>query len=223
MINWNYSRSLLYTLAEPTYHTGLRATYPMTTTLDASANWLNGRNTNVLPPSGMRSFAGAVSWWPASNLETVATYAGGLERVPYGPASSPQAYRHEVSTYAVYKPRSWLNWAATLDYGTQPQSGRAQWWGIGGYMRCRFLPWLAGDALRGERYADPLQGFTTMFRQHLAEATVTMEATTHVGAVALRGQLEYRRDNSDLRRFPSSPHGLTHQDTSTQVGLTAAF
>jgi len=37
--NWNYSRSLLYTLAEPTYHTGLRATYPLADSFALTGYW----------------------------------------------------------------------------------------------------------------------------------------------------------------------------------------
>jgi hypothetical protein len=92
---------------------------------------------------------------------------------------------------------------------------------VGGYARCRELPWLS-TSMRGEHYADP-DGFTTGARQRVAELTVTVEATTRMGPVALVGRLEYRRDQSDAHVFEAAGSRLlTHQDTST-LGLIAAF
>jgi putative OmpL-like beta-barrel porin-2 len=59
--NWNYGRSLLFSWAEPTLHTGLRATCLLTPRLAASAFWVNGWNSVVVDGNGMRTFAGAVT------------------------------------------------------------------------------------------------------------------------------------------------------------------
>lgn len=218
--NWNYSRSLLFTLAEPTYHTGLRATARATRELAFSAFWLNGWNTNVFGGNGMRSFAVAATWsGPTFDVELV--YAGGLERAPTRLSDPTLALRHELDASIVYELRSWLSFAATTDYALDASSGGVSWWGIGGYARWRPLPWLAA-VLRGEHFADP-QGFTTGTPQRIAEATVTAEASTHVGPVRITGRLEYRRDQSDEPVFrTAAPRTLTHQDSST-LGLMTAF
>ncbi len=58
--NWNDSRSLLYLLAEPSYHTGLRLTYALRDNLAVSLFWVNGWDTNVLDGNGMRGLGAAV-------------------------------------------------------------------------------------------------------------------------------------------------------------------
>jgi hypothetical protein len=218
--NWNYSRGLLFTLAEPTYHTGVRATAPVTDELALSAFWLNGWNTNILSGNGMRSFAAAATW-ETRNVDVVLVYAGGLERAPTRLSDPTLTFRHELDASMIYALRSWLSFAATADYGLDASSGGVSWWGVGGYARCRILPWLAG-VVRGEHFADP-EGFTTATAQRVAEGTVTAEASTHVGPVRVIGRLEYRRDQSDEPVFrAAAQRTLTHQDTST-LGLMAAF
>jgi hypothetical protein len=218
--NWNYSRSLLFTVGEPTYHTGVRVTTRATDELALSAFWLNGWNTNVLDGNGMRSFALAATW-EDRKTDVVLVYAGGLEHPPTHLSSPSLAFRNELDGSVVYALRRWLSFAATADYGLDTSSGGVTWWGVGGYARWGLLPWLAGVA-RGEHYADP-QGFTTGTAQRVAEGTVTAEASTHVGPVKLIGRLEYRRDQSDEPLFrAAAQRTLTHQDTST-LGLMAAF
>jgi hypothetical protein len=219
--NWNYSRSLLYTFAEPTYHTGLRATYDLARDLAVSAFWLNGWNTNVAEGNGMRSFAVAATWDADASTQVVVDYAGGLERAPTQLSDPRLSYRHELDVYAVTFVRTWLSFAATVDYGHDARDDGASWWGVGGYMRCRFLPWLAG-VVRAEHLHDA-DGFTTGTAQRLAEATLTAEATTQAGPVKLIGRLEYRRDQSDEPIFQGAgARPFTHQDTST-LGVMALF
>ena len=218
--NWNYSRSLLFTEAEPTYHTGVRATVPFTDEIAASAFWLNGWNTNILGGNGMRSFAAAVSW-KNDRVDASLVYAAGLERAPTQLANPTLEFRHIFDGSVVYELRDWLSFAATADYGLDASSGGVSWWGVGGYARVRILSWLAW-VVRGEHYADP-QGFTTGAAQRLAEGTTTLEGTTKVGPLKLIGRLEYRRDQSDEPVFQASgPRMLTHQDTSA-LGLIAMF
>ena len=56
--------------------------------------------------------------------------------------------------------------------------------------------------------------------QRLAEATLTLEITKHVGRVTLVGRAEVRRDQSDVRAFRTTSQAQTHQDTGT-VALAA--
>jgi hypothetical protein len=219
--NWNYSRSLLYTWAEPTSHTGLRVTVPASDTFAVSVFWLNGWDTNVLGGNGMRSFAAAASWHPATGLDLFATYSAGLERALQQLADPRLAFRHVFDGVAMYSPIRQLSIAATADYGLDAAGGGVSWWGIGGYLHYRALPWLAGT-LRGEHYADP-DGFTTGTPQRLAGLTTTIEVKGEVSDVTLIGRLEYRRDQSDVPVFEtSSPPRATHQDT-LGLALMAAF
>jgi hypothetical protein len=217
--NWNYSRGLLFTLAEPTYHTGIRATAAMTDQLALSAFWLNGWNTNALGGNGMRAGAVAASWRSPNDWDAGIVYASGLERAQSRLWDETLSFRHELDLYAVHTLTAQLSLAATMDYGIDGGQRSGSWWGIGGYARWRPLEWLAVNA-RGEHFADP-DGFMTGVAQRLVEATLTLEVTKHIGRVTLVGRAEVRRDQSDVRVFRAAGgQGQTHQDTGT-VALAA--
>ena len=80
--NWNYSRSLIFTFAEPTLHTGVRLTVVPTPTLGVSLYWINGWNSNFLDGSDLRSWAAAATWRPREGLEIALVYIGGYEHPP---------------------------------------------------------------------------------------------------------------------------------------------
>jgi hypothetical protein len=219
--NWNYSRSLLFTLAEPTYHMGVRATHHVTDSLAISAFWLNGWNSNIVAGNGMRSFAAAVTWKAAPGLEVVVDYAGGMERAPTALSDPRLAFREELDAYAVYALRPWLSFAATTDYAVDASRGGVSWWGVGGYARASVRSWLAA-ALRAEHLEDP-RGFITPAAQRMAEATATLEATARVCAIRWIGRLEFRRDQSDRPIFQAAGgKAASHQDTAT-LGVMAVF
>ncbi len=218
--NWSYSRSLLYLLAEPSFHTGLRATYRTSDQVAISAYWVNGWDANVLDGNGLRAGAAAATWNPNARLEVVVDYMGGLERAPTRLADPTLSFRHELDGYATYDLTDRASFACTADYGHDAAGGGAQWWGVGGYLRYRMVDWLAG-AVRGEHYEDP-DGFTSGARQRLAELTSTLEARDRLGPLLLIGRLEYRRDQSDRRVFEASaPRPSLHQDTLSMSLLTS--
>jgi hypothetical protein len=221
MGNWNYSRSLLYLLAEPSYHAGLRVTYPASETLGVSLFWVNGWDANVLDGNGMRALAAAVTWDPTPGLELVADYMGGLERAPTRLSDPTLTFRNEVDAYARYELTKRVAFACTSDYGRDAANGGVSWAGVGGYLRVGMLPWLAGS-VRAEHYADG-DGFTSGTRQELAEMTATMEVKGEVDAVKWVGRLELRRDQSDAAVFSAGARELVaHQDT-LGASLAAAF
>jgi hypothetical protein len=219
--NWNYSRSLLFTLAEPTYHMGARATYPVSAALAFSIFWLNGWNTNAIDGNGMRSFAGAATVKPTDHLELALVYAGGLERAPTQLGNPTLGFRNEFDGYLQYDLTDALKFAATADYGVEASGGGVSYWGVGGYVQYGPLPWLGG-ALRGEYFDDP-DGFTTGTPQRLDEATFTLQTTTRVGEASVIGRVEFRRDQSDRAVFPVRDEPPSpHQNTLT-LGTTATF
>jgi hypothetical protein len=219
--NWNYSRSFLYLLAEPSYHAGLRATYRPTETVALSAYWVNGWDANVLDGNGMRAFAAAVTWNPSPRVEAVADYMGGLERAPAHLADPTLNYRHELDAYVTYELTSRVSFACTADYGHDAAAGGVGFWGIGGYIRYRAVDWLAG-AVRGEHYEDP-DGFTSGAKERLAEITATVEARDRLGPLLLIGRLEYRRDQSDARVFETSTPRLSLQQDTLSLSLLTAL
>ncbi len=71
--NWNYSRSLLFTLAEPTYHAGIRASYTVNERVALSAHFVNGWN-NVGDNNGAKSVGLQATLTPVPALSIVQTY-----------------------------------------------------------------------------------------------------------------------------------------------------
>src|SRR5262245_29773200 len=78
--NWNYSRSLLFSLAIPYYHVGVRAAYPVTDKVSLSAFAVNGWNNGSENNSG-KTFALGATLKPTSALSVVATYMTGPEQL----------------------------------------------------------------------------------------------------------------------------------------------
>ena len=218
--NWNYSRSFLYTWAEPSLHTGLRLSCAVTGTLDVSLFWVNGWNANLLGGNTMRSFAGALTWHPTTSLTLSLTDMAGLERPPTDLAA-PLASRNILDAFVVLAATEHLSLASSADYGVDGTGAGVDFWGVAAYARVQAWPWLAA-ALRGEYLADP-SGFITATPQGLAEATTTLELRRDAGPVHLVGRLEYRHDRSSAHPFDGAlPATQSTQDTIT-VALLAAY
>lgn len=218
--NWNYSRSFLYSWAEPSLHVGARASYRASDQLSLSLFWLNGWNSNVVGGDGMRSFAGAASYRPSERWWLVLVYLGGLERPPTQ-LDGKLSFRNVLSGYVTYTPVKPVTFSLAVDYGNDLAAGGVNWWGVAGYARLQARPWLAAT-LRGEYFADP-DGFATGTRQQLAEATATLEAQHRSGRARLLLRLEYRHDQSNRRPFEGAqPDSRSTQDTLT-LALAATF
>jgi hypothetical protein len=215
--NWNYSRSFLYTWAEPSLHTGVRALYEVSPTFSVAAFWLNGWNANVVDGSSMRSYAVAARWRPRDAVEVVVVYAGGLERPP--DHSPPLSFRNELDAYTLLHPTEWLSFAATADAGHDAARGGVSFYGLGGYARAEVRSWLA-VALRGEAFGDP-EGFMTGTPQSLAEITGTVEVKRTYASVAVTGRLEYRHDHSSADVFEHAVGFRQQQDTLTAALLAS--
>jgi hypothetical protein len=208
--NWNYSRSLIYTWAEPSLHTGLRATYEPTAATAVSVFWLNGWDSNILDGSELRAYAAAVRWRPRDAIELVLVYAGGLEHALSRPSDKALSFRNLFNFYVLYQLLKWLQLALSGDYGIDRAQGGVQWGGVGAYARYAATKFLA-FALRGEYFGDP-QGFATGAHQNLGEMTLTADTRFPVGETTFLARAEYRHDGSTTAVFESSVPRRT-QDT----------
>jgi hypothetical protein len=214
--NWNYSRSFLYTWAEPSLHTGLRLSCELTPTVAVSAFWVNGWDANIVDGNHMRSFAGALTWHPTTAFTLSVTDMAGLERPPFAP-TAPLATRNVIDAFVVLAPTERLSFATSGDYGVDGTGAGLDFWGAAGYARLQAWPWLAG-ALRGEYVADPA-GFITATPQGLVDGTATLELRRDVGPVHLVGRLEVRHDRSSAHPFD----GAVRATQSTQDTITLAM
>jgi hypothetical protein len=210
--NWNYSWSLLYTLPEPTYHSGLRATYK-TQKVTVQALWVNGWDTNFYDGNGMQSFGVALAWRPSDRVEIVVADVAGPERAPQLLTSPTLTFRNALDAYFTYAIDGTLSVAASTDYGYDQRDGGVSWLGVAGYLRARIRPWLAA-ALRIERLEDD-NGYLTGRAQNLWEVTTTVETPRRIGVVSLLGRLEYRHDHSNEPVFETSTAASGDRDTLT--------
>jgi hypothetical protein len=218
--NWNYSRSLLFTWAEPTLHTGVRATAPLTKTFALSLFWVNGWDANILDGSGMRTFAAAATWKPRGELAVTVVEMAGPERPPTALAG-PLSFRSIFDAYVVLEPWSGVSFAVVADVGHDAADGGVGWWGVSWYSRLQLSRW-AGVAVRGEYLSDP-DGFATGTRQSVSEVTATADARARAGRLRAVGRLEYRHDQSTTPVFDGTlPASRTRQDTLT-AALMCAF
>jgi hypothetical protein len=217
--NWNYSRSLLYTWAEPSLHTGLRLTWVASNTIDAALYWVNGWDSFVLDGNDMRSVAGAVTWRPASSLDLTAVDMAGLEH-PAVQLTGPLSFRNLLSASIVERATERLTFAGSFDYGLDRGAGGVDWWGVAAYAHADAWPWLGGS-LRGEYLADA-SGFVTGTAQRVAEGTATIEVRQKLSRARAVGRLEYRHDRSSAHPFDGAlPASRDAQDTITVAGMAS--
>lgn len=204
--NWNYSRSLVYTLAEPYYHAGLRANYTVNDRVAIAGFLVNGWN-NVLDNNTGKSIGGQITLKPSSALTLTETYLGGPEQ-----AGDNGHWRHISDTILTYAATSAVSLAANYDYGRESNAtSTVVWQGVAGYLRYRPNSWFAITP-RAEYYNDR-DGFSTGVAQKLTGMTLTTEFKDASGILT---RIEYRRDMSNRAFFEqhtSVPR--KHQDTLT--------
>lgn len=78
-LNYNYTRGALYWLAQPLYHTGLRANFTLLDELSAKAMVINGWNNSVDNNAG-KTFCAHLSYAPLEELALSAGWIGGPEQ-----------------------------------------------------------------------------------------------------------------------------------------------
>lgn len=211
--NWNYSRSLLFTLAEPYYHAGVRVNYSVNDHFSLSAHLVNGWN-NVVDNNGGKTVGVQATIKPSAAVTIVQSYMGGPEQ-----NNDNGDWRHLVDTVITYTATPTVSLAMNYDYGRDTVAGSTvTWQGVAGYLRYQPNSWFAVTP-RAEYYDDP-NGSTTGVVQKLKEVTLTAEFKQKDGMVL---RVEYRRDMSDTPFFQTSGlNRVSHQDTLT-VGMVYAF
>jgi len=208
--NWNYSRSLVYEWAEPSVHTGVRLTYPVSRQVTLAAFWLDGWDANLVDGNGMRSFATAAQWRPGPGFELDAVYMAGLEHPPLRPGGL--SLRNLGDLYASYWPNHFVGFAVSTDAGIDEGiPGDAKFGGVAAYARLQPEHWLAFSA-RLERYYDR-EGFTTSLPQILDEGTLTAELKVDRFPVKFTTRFEYRHDESSSKTYDPETGFLARKDS----------
>ncbi|HET7696069.1 MAG TPA: porin [Vicinamibacterales bacterium] len=211
--NWNYSRSMLFALAIPYYHSGVRATYSPHAKVTVMGTIVNGWN-NVVENNGAKTFGAQVAYKPTAALSLVQNYMTGPEQ-----SGNNENWRQLSDTTATLTVNPKLSLMVNYDYGADVVDGvRTHWQGVAGYARIQPNKWVAFSP-RFEWY-DDAQGFTTGTVQTLREVTGTFEVKPTDSFI---WRFEYRTDLSDTAVFKSSGGGLKKKQTSVGMGVIYSF
>lgn len=208
--DYNYSRALLFVLAVPGYHAGVRMSYSPSDKVTLTGGLVNGWNDVVDNNTGKTLMAG-MTLKPTSAVTLVQNYIAGPET-----AGTNENWRHLSDTILTYAATPKLSLIGNYDYG---RDTGAHWQAVAAYLKYQATSVVALSP-RFEYY-DDASGFTTGTAQRLREVTGTIEIKA---AENLLWRVEYRGDVSDRAVFPSSnrPAPGKHQQ-SVAFGLLYSF
>lgn len=211
--NWNYSRSLLFALAIPYYHFGVRATIPVTKTFATGVQLVNGWNSLGVN-NGMKT-VGLVGNFTFKKGTWSNVYYTGPQK-----EGALEAYRQVFDTNLVVNPNGKSSVYLNFDYGTDKVKflPRQKWTGVAVAARYQLTPRFA-FAPRAEIFGD-LDGFATGVAQNVKEITLTGEMKIREG---LLSRLEYRHDNSDKPFYDRGAGVMVAKNQSTIALAVIAF
>lgn len=211
--NWNYSRSLLFALAIPYYHAGVRASYTVNDKVSFMGTVVNGWN-NLEDNNGAKTFGAQVTVKPASRLTILQNYMVGPEQT-----DNDDDVRHLFDTTVMVTATEMVSLMANYDYGKDSLAGTGvSWQGLAGYLKVQATPWLAVIP-RVEWFDDP-DGFMTGTRHSMKDATLTGEFKLVNGLLA---RVEYRRDWSDVDVFLKDSGAAVGSQNTFGVGFLYSY
>jgi hypothetical protein len=209
--NWNYSRSLLFALAIPYYHFGLRASFPVgqhfTGGVQLVQGWNNVEDNNSGKTIGL---TGAYAW---KKVTWTNVYYAGPEK-----SHTNEGWRHLYDTTVLGNPTDKISYYINFDYGRDKNigAGAAQWTGIAGAARFQLTPKTA-IATRLEWF-DDMDGFSTGAAQQLKEFTLTGE---YKWTGWLMSRLEFRNDWSNISYFEGDKGATSRNQPTVLLGVIA--
>ena len=211
--NWNYSRSLLFALAIPYYHAGVRATYTVNEKLAFMGTVVNGWN-NLKDNNSAKTFGAQVTVKPVAQLSIIQNYMTGAEQT-----NDNDDVRHLLDTIVTLTATPKVSIMANYDYGKDSVGGTGvSWQGVAGYLKVQATPWLAVIP-RVEVFDDP-DGFMTGTSHTLKDATLTGEFKLMNGLLA---RVEFRRDMSDAAVFTNSTGATLKSQNTFGFGLLYSY
>ena len=210
--NYNYSRGLLFTLAIPYYHSGVRVTYSPNDKVTLMGGVVNGWN-NVGENNSGKTAMGSLTLKPTGAVTLVENYIGGPEPLQGGSDSN---WRNLSDTVLTYTASPTVSLMANYDYGRESHgSTSTHWQGIAGYLKVQANKYVAFSP-RFEYY-DDASGQTTGRVQKLKDLTATLELKA---ADNFLWRIEYRDDFSDQALFLN---GNTLQKTQQSISFGVLY
>ncbi|MFZ5442445.1 MAG: outer membrane beta-barrel protein [Myxococcota bacterium] len=218
--NWNYSRSNLF-FGLPYYHTGVRASAPVTERWSLTLAGYNGWNSVVDNNEG-KSLALQATYTVPKKLAASLLYFGGIER-SRGSAEG-QPWRHLFDAHLTWVVSERVSLLAHGNAGFEPNRLGTAWWAAGAlYGRVQLVAWLFAAARVDAFFEGVPAGGTPLFWRapFMSSQTLTLDARPHAQVSA---RLEYRHDEAGAPVFgtTSGPATAPRQDTLT-LGLTTWF
>lgn len=213
-LSWNYSRSLLFALAAPYFHFGVRASMPLNKYFTAGVQVVNGWNN--LEDNNSGKTIGLTGSFATPKFTWNNTYYAGPEK-----NDENRGWRQLWDSNILISPDAKTGFYVNFDYGTEKNvgGGSQRWVGIGGAARYQFTPVFALTP-RVEWFNDA-DGFATGAIQKVKEFTLTAEGKMNDYSLV---RLEYRRDWSNVTYFErgGTPNASKNQNTIL-VGVVAFF
>jgi hypothetical protein len=212
--NYNYSRGLLFALAIPYYHTGVRLGYTASDKVTVTGYVVNGWN-NVRDNNSDKTVGIGVLTKPTENLAVNAGYMVGKEQS----GDADGGTRNLFDIVAIYTATPKLSVLGNFDYGTDKvDDDGVNWYGVAigakyqANDRWAFSP-------RYEVFLDD-DGFATGLSQTVQEITLTGEYKAPAGLIA---RVELRTDFSDESYFVKDDQSTSKTQPSLVFGLIYAF
>ncbi len=222
--NWNYSRSLLFSLAIPYYHMGVRMAYNPNDKVTLGANISNGWNNVVENNTGKTAgFMGIFK--PTSAVSWTVNYMVGPEQ-----AEDNGGVRNLFDTTIAYTASPKVSLMLNYDYGRDTAGtslagalglkpgASIGWQGVGGYAKYTPNSWFA--LVPRYEYLKDADGFMSGASQNLQEFTLTFEFK-HKDGVLMR--VEYRGDMSNQTYFLKNASEAVKNQNALIVGWVYAF
>jgi hypothetical protein len=213
--NANYSRSFLFAYAIPYYHTGMRLSYPIASSLTACLHIVNGWNSS-LHPNDSKSIGATLNYTASSTTGIIFNGMWGHENLIPAEIGARNVYDLCANQTITDNFSLGLN----ADYGEAGTIfGLATWKGAAVYGKYT-VDTLSAIAVRAEVYNDPV-GYTTGIAGTLKEVTLTLEHKLF-NQMIVRGELRY-----DISASPVFDNGAKVGVDSNQltflVGLVVTF
>jgi len=210
--NWNYSRSLLFALAEPYYHAGIRLTYAANDKVSLMGGVVNGWNNATQDNNSGKTGMFGITYKPNAAFSIVENYLVGPEQ--NGTNDNVRNFSDTVATYTVNPTTSVM---ASYDWGKE---GSTQWQGIAAYLKYQANKWVA--VVPRYEYFNDGDAFSTGTAQHLQEFTFTFEVK---GTDNFIWRAEYRGDYSNHTVFTNSAGtaGTEKNQHSISFGFLYSF
>ncbi len=214
--NWNYSRSLLFALAIPYYHFGIRTSMPINSTITVGLQLVDGWNEIVDQHGNNMQTVGLNGTVTRKKFAWTNNYYVGPQYTAITTGN-----RNLYDTTLLLTPSDRFNAYLNFDYGQQHgiASGLNHWEGFAAAAHFQVTKRIALSP-RVEYY-DDATGFTTGVKQNLHEITMTGEYKLIDGVLA---RLEYRHDGSDVPYFDHGlQSGVSRTQSTATLGLIAFF